>query len=447
MIDLDPQCNLSQFWNPVRDVKELTEDDLEHADGARAMVQMSGNGTKILSDQPHCHVRPTPMSDYVGDFGLHPPLFHMFHQWCSMGNQNLLDKVLDEARLEKCNPDFFKRVAKEDNLSLLVGCPILSSFEPSLSAAIGAPGKSPGDENYQKIGLVGYIMDKLTAKHKFDVILLDVSPSNSALNQIAALSCDYILPPCIASPYSCGSVYGLLTSILPGPEGWLGKHDLISRVQWDPKWEAEEKNEGYLPFRLPRVAPKLLPILVTNYGIEVVEVSPEPEPPTGKVNLSPEAPEPHAPTKQIGFSASQFIYTTIHYVRCECPNIEGNSDGANVPGPKIVFEPNQGDRVIPFAPSVPVSMPTSEGLGRPYVELELDHFNEFYGFEAASSAATRAKRGRGPTRQQQAVISQIGELKANEDFKEEVALMQKRYTSLALWVLELLTQKRAALVE
>ena len=72
------------------------------------------------------------------------------------------------------------------------------------------------------IGIINYILNKLADKHNFDVIILDVSPSNSSLNQISALSCDYILPPCNASLYSCGSIYGLFETVLPGKEGWLG---------------------------------------------------------------------------------------------------------------------------------------------------------------------------------------------------------------------------------
>jgi cellulose biosynthesis protein BcsQ len=46
-------------------------------------------------------------------------------------------------------------------------------------------------------------MNTLANKHAFDVIIVDLSPSNSALNEISALSCNYILPPCNASLYSC----------------------------------------------------------------------------------------------------------------------------------------------------------------------------------------------------------------------------------------------------
>ena len=300
-------------------------------------------------------------------------------------------------------------------------------FESEFADAIGCAGYRPHEKDFNTIGLVGFIMDKLAATHKFDVILLDVSPSNSALNQISALSCDYILPPCMASIYSCGSgVYGLLASVLPREEGWLGKQAFISAVQWGPDWPTRPLNLSKLKWRLPRLAPKLLPILVTNYGVEVR---------AGSTQI------------QISFSASQFIYAIIHYVRSECPNVDGNQGAPSaeavpgVPGP-IKFEPNHGARVIPFAPSVPVSMPASEGLGRPFVELQLAHFQQFYNFDQAEGAVATRARFKATQRQQ----TMIGPdpLKANEDFKKEVALMKERYNSLASWVSELLATKTAA---
>ena len=60
------------------------------------------------------------------------------------------------------------------------------------------------DKNVKPIGIISYIMNTLANKHAFDVIIVDLSPSNaSALNEISALSCNYILPPCNASLYSC----------------------------------------------------------------------------------------------------------------------------------------------------------------------------------------------------------------------------------------------------
>ena len=96
------------------------------------------------------------------------------------------------------------------------------------------------DKNVKPIGIISYIMNTLANKHAFDVIIVDLSPSNSALNEISALSCNYILPPCNASLYSCGSIYGLFETVLPGPAGWLGAQKRFAEKQWDPRWEKSD---------------------------------------------------------------------------------------------------------------------------------------------------------------------------------------------------------------
>lgn len=92
--------------------------------------------------------------------------------------------------LQQCNPD-----ETGDRLWLLKGSPLLVEFEGPIATAMGGPEHRPADAQYKNIGIVSYIMRKMDELHQFDVILIDVGPSNSALNQMASLSCDYILPP------------------------------------------------------------------------------------------------------------------------------------------------------------------------------------------------------------------------------------------------------------
>lgn len=65
-----------------------------------------------------------------------------------------------------------------------------------------------------------------------------------------------------------GSIYGLFETVLPGPWGWLGAQKRFAEKQWDPRWEKSDIGSRLLRFRLPKEPPKLLPILVTNYGTE-----------------------------------------------------------------------------------------------------------------------------------------------------------------------------------
>ena len=130
------------------------------------------------------------------------------------------------------------------------------------------------------------------------MILVDLSPSNSAINQSVALSCDYILPPANPSIYSCGSVHGLLTSVLTGDKGWLKKHADIVAHQQDVEDESEDRKKAITPWHLPTAPPKMLPILVNNYSRD-----------NG--------------TNKVMLADSQFVYTMMKYVHegasCRAP--------------------------------------------------------------------------------------------------------------------------------
>jgi cellulose biosynthesis protein BcsQ len=103
------------------------------------------------------------------------------------------------------------------------------------------------------------------------VVLCDLSPSNSALNCITALSCDYILSPCNASLYSTVSVAGLLETVLQNPnnsDSWLAKHEKLKKhFHADDLEETDPTTFALREWFLPKLPPKLLPILVTNYPL------------------------------------------------------------------------------------------------------------------------------------------------------------------------------------
>ena len=440
-IDLDPQCNTTQFWNPADDVGTMSEDS-PMITAASSMMELTGlfSGTKLSEDRPHEVNKASDMSDFVGS-ELKTPLYEMMHSLCHKLDKNKLQEILNkpiDQVLCACNPEGFN-----NRLWLLKGSPLLSEFEAELTRAIGPPDETPNQKHYTHIGIFSFIINTLVDKHGFDIVFIDVSPSNSALNQVAALSCDYILPPCQASLYSCGSVYGLLTSVLPGENGWFGKHARISNKQWTGNTDLEPE------WRLPKDQPKLLPILITNYDREVVQ---------GDTNK-----------RQIRFAPSQFFFTLRKYVQ-ECPYVEGNEDvkgdeaheEAKKVEPKVVFERNYGRAVLPFAPSVPVSIAASEAMGRPFVELNLKHFEEFFGFNP-EQADTESQQAEGPSAKKRKAKAQtpgkrskrisaaakkalleVGDEGANAVFEYEVSMMKDRFTLLARWLIELQQQKGGA---
>jgi hypothetical protein len=110
---------------------------------------------------------------------------------------------------------------------------------------------------------------------------------------------------CLASLYSCGSVSGLLSSVLPGARGWFGKLATIAETQWRQDWIDTPSKRSLLEWRLPKRPPKLLPFLVNNYGTEY-KAAAEGLAAAKRVTRGA-GPEALATVKQIRFGASEII--------------------------------------------------------------------------------------------------------------------------------------------
>ncbi|KAL1506926.1 hypothetical protein AB1Y20_007790 [Prymnesium parvum] len=418
MVDLDPQCNTTQFWNPDHYDAKGEEDSTQEA--ATALGNMGSGEVKVESDILHPTKLNSEMEAYVNST-LKTPLYMMFDAHFNEHDITLLDQVLcDEQTVVNVNGNFFS-----DRLWLLKGSQLIFTFERDLSAAL--EDKTMGNRHVKSIGLLSFILNDLAKRHGFDVILLDVSPSNCALNQISALSCDYILPPCNASLYSCGSIYGLLTTVLPGQAGWLGFHQRLAAHQWDPAW-ASALSSTMLPFRLPKDPPQLLPILVTNYGMELRHT----------VAASSSAKRQKPSGSSMRFQPSQFVYTLEEFLR-GCKHIQRDDRAsASSSEAKIKFRTNHGREVIAFVPSVPVSIAATEALGRPFVEITLAQFAEFYEFnpDEMKTEQNKLKRTKMLKKMMELGLLDALDINANDVFTREVELVKKRFESLADWLVQ-----------
>lgn len=426
LMDLDPQCNTSQFYHDDSVGTTLGRDDADlppAANAAHILMAVAEEDVRILTDDLHPNAQAASMDALVDQNNPMNSSLYRIMNALFIDVQADVDAVLQSPNLlHKCNPD-----KCGDNLWLLEGTPLLSQFESELHAGFANVRVAT---SIKRFGVFSFLMKRLTDIYDFDVILVDCSPSNSAINKAAALSCDYILPPCQAGLYSAGSVYGLLSTVLPGDNGWLGEHDEI-RTRWrsndgTPKANVEP---SMVDFLLPYTAPLLLPIMVSNYGMEG-KPSDDTSPSTSqRKSVRKMGGDAATLDRRITFSSTQFVYTIMNYVHRVCPYIidSPTDPPPSFAGPLIEFVSNHSRRVLPFAANAPISMPVTEQLGRSYVELTLSDFTEYYGLPV-STKKRKASSSSTP-------LDNYGTM--GKEFMKEIETMQARYKSVAAWIVQL----------
>ena len=107
-------------------------------------------------------------------------------------------------------------------------------------------------------GFIKYIVDICIEAHDFEVVILDLNPSVSKLNEFSIDASDYIMCPVNSSAHSFSSVHGLIEFIIPM---WKSRHETIVQKQ------NAETDEGCRKFNISPNYPKFLPFPVTNFNI------------------------------------------------------------------------------------------------------------------------------------------------------------------------------------
>mmetsp|Transcript_28373 Transcript_28373/g.42754 ORF Transcript_28373/g.42754 Transcript_28373/m.42754 type:complete len:111 (+) Transcript_28373:1-333(+) len=104
----------------------------------------------------------------------------------------------------------------------------------------------------------------------------------------------------------------------------------------------------------------------------------------------------------------------------------------------IKFRTNHGREVIAFVPSVPVSIAATEALGRPFVEITLAQFAEFYEFnpDEMKTEQNKLKRTKMLKKMMELGLLDALDINANDVFTREVELVKKRFESLADWLVQ-----------
>lgn len=421
-----------------------------------------GSEPELISDALHPNCDASSMDALVSNKG-RSPLYRIMHALFVDNEASEVRNLIETERfklLSQVNLDEHTKQSEfGENFWVLEGDPTISEFEANIAHAFSNFGMKGMLKHY---GLISYLMEVFTEVLEFDVIMIDCSPSNSALNKAAALSCDYILPPCMASLYSAGSVSGLLTSVLPGEEGWLGLHDKITHRWREADGTPKAEIAGLKEWLLPASPPVLLPILVSNYPMGLKSESMKCEPIPGVKRGRKERAKPPSAAHQhsvdervVKLMHTQFIYTILNFVNQECRYIAGHENGRpdGFIGPLVRFRENRGRRVINFAETAPISMPVSEQVGRSFVELQIiDFLFYMYGeqktsdmLDAAAKEAEAAASRAGKTASGKRNASQAGMIDYGPDgqnFVAEVETMRKRYSALSEWLVHLLVEKR-----
>ena len=470
LMDLDPQCNSTQFYHDdnvsMGGGRTLTKEEVVTTSTMRAAstlahtVSSGGKEPVLVSDELHPTLEAATMDALVSGHGK-TPLYRMMNMLFVEQEASGIKKMIEEDRhdlLSKVNVDELSDESEfGDNFWILEGDANISEFEPLIADAFSNCDKKPSIKHY---GLISHMMQMFTEILKFDVIVIDCSPSNSALNKAVALSCDFILPPCMASLYSAGSVNGLLSTVLPGNDGWLGIHDKITKL-----WRESDDNRtpktlvrGLEDWMLPATAPQLLPIMISNYpmGFKSEDMKFEPvinsTRPKSRVK-SQARPKSSGDARVIKLMPTQFVYTIMNYVNRECKYITGHPHGPpnDFKGPLVRFRENDGRRVINFAMSAPIAISVSEQLGRSFVELMMiDFLNYMLGEQKTydmlkESDARASEVSKGSAKRKRGTNDEVGKIDYGDDgraFLTEVEMMKQRYSELARWLCHLLSAKR-----
>ena len=141
----------------------------------------------------------------------------------------------------------------------------------------------------------------------------------------------------------------------------------------------------------------------------------------------------------------------MNYVNQECRTVAGHEQGRpeGFKGPLVRVRENCGRRVINFAESAPISMPVSEQVGRPFVELQIiDFLFYMYGEQKTADmleAAAKAGEASREASRSKRKASQAGMINYGPDgnnFDLEVEAMRKRYSALSKWLVHLMDEKR-----
>ncbi|KAK3236596.1 hypothetical protein CYMTET_53274 [Cymbomonas tetramitiformis] len=254
IVDCDGQCNATSFFLPYEE-KEAPEDV--------GVEKVESDCTSKPSSRKIEEEKDVLVSDLL-PASLDALKAEIFTEARESDIRRALRPVIEAGNVGAMKLPQVIKVNEDDyadHLWLLPGSPLLGNMEEHLPSDRGCRRES----DIAKLGCFRKMLLDVAEANKIQVIVVDVGPSSGILNRVICCSCDYILPPVNADFYSYGSVYGLVTSVLPNWLQWQEQvtKDQADRYLFDPG--TPYLREG---FAFKKTPPKILPFLAVNYDLE-----------------------------------------------------------------------------------------------------------------------------------------------------------------------------------
>ncbi len=202
------------------------------------MLAEHGHKTLIVDADPQCNLTALVL-DYNSVEDIEE--YYKEHPGCDLSTG--LEPVMS-GRLTGLKPGQ-PCLTSNEKLFLYCGNLALSEIETQISVALTASAAIPAIRNLP--GSIGELLRLTANEHKFDYVIVDMSPSVGALNQCLLMSSDYFIVP--TSPdFFCAQAIKSLANVVP-------------------RWNTEVlpfRDQG-IDYRLPSKPPKFLGFISQRY--------------------------------------------------------------------------------------------------------------------------------------------------------------------------------------
>lgn len=182
--------------------------------------KLSKMGYKVVlvDTDPQCNL--TGLALEVDEDGLIPESYQKFEK---VNLYQSLLPALKSTGTKIAVPDL-QKVANNENLLLLPGNVKLAEVETQLATALNMGSMLPAMQNVP--GSFGELYRLILKEYNADFILIDMSPSLGALNQVNLLNADYFIVPMIPDIFSVMAIDSLSEAI----PSWISWSERVKQI-------------------------------------------------------------------------------------------------------------------------------------------------------------------------------------------------------------------------